>query len=413
VKLIFAIFVIIIIAISGSRLSFLNRKSFMGVRNIILTGVEYIFVGIILGHLGLNLLDSDTLLSLEPFIVFGLGWVGFMMGLQLRVQNLRKLPRHYLSITTLSTIATFILMSAGMYFVLRWFLNFQDSVIWLMAMTLGAAASNTAQSALAIVNNNYIFKNKKLMQLIRYISGMDGVYSIIFFGLLLSVYQAIHSKGFEVQHISKMILFSIGIGFVFALTLILLSEAKFTQEEFIVFLLGVILMACGFAFKNNFSPLFIGLIIGIMYANFCRYRLRAMSIVIQSEKSIYIILLIMLGASWDFSFNKVLIIGLIFVVLRLIAKIVSAYASISFFKTDFKVPTFLGLSLLSEGGLAIAIIINFELIFPEIANILITIIIISAILNEFFSPSLILSQFEKKEFDVKKKTIPNAKDEKI
>jgi hypothetical protein len=53
--------------------------------------------------------------------------------------------------------------------------------------------------------------------------------------------------------------------------------------------------------------------------------------------------------------------------------------------------------LTSEGGLSIAIVINFMLIFPGLSDGLITIVIISSIINELFSHRLILSQFKEKE----------------
>ena len=60
-------------------------------------------------------------------------------------------------------------------------------------------------------------------------------------------------------------------------------------------------------------------------------------------------------------------------------------------------PPGIGLGLISEGGLTIAIIINFRLLYPTVADSLTTIVILSVFINEFLSPRLILAQFDNAE----------------
>ena len=97
-KFLLAILIIALIALIGSRMTYLNRRLPLGIRNILLTGTEYIFLGIILGRTGLNVLDPETLTKLEPFLLFGLCWIGFLFGLQFEAFQLKKLPRFYFSI---------------------------------------------------------------------------------------------------------------------------------------------------------------------------------------------------------------------------------------------------------------------------------------------------------------------------
>jgi len=68
------------------------------------------------------------------------------------------------------------------------------------------------------------------------------------------------------------------------------------------------------------------------------------------------------------------------------------YTGTHLFKIGVEVPSFIGLALISEGGLAIAIIINFRILYPMIGDSLITIIIISIFLSELLSPRLIIRQ---------------------
>ena len=79
-KLLLSIVIIVVIAVVGSRLTFLNRRLPLGFRNIIFTGIEYIFIGVLLGQMGLNIIDSTSLNNLEPMLVFGLSIIGFLFG---------------------------------------------------------------------------------------------------------------------------------------------------------------------------------------------------------------------------------------------------------------------------------------------------------------------------------------------
>ena len=47
-KLLLAIVLIALIALIGSRLTFFSRRLTMGLKNIIFTGTEYIFLGVVL-----------------------------------------------------------------------------------------------------------------------------------------------------------------------------------------------------------------------------------------------------------------------------------------------------------------------------------------------------------------------------
>lgn len=375
----------------------------MGFRSILLTGTEYIFLGALLGAMGFNILDSQTINSLEPFLLFGLSLVGFLFGLQFEIRQLKNLPLYYFTITALQALITFLIVSIPTYYILLHFLTLPKSFILMASITLGSTAACTAQSSLAIVSQNYIIKNIKLLKLMRYISGVDGLFSIIFFAGALCIIPRGDFLGFNFLASFQWIFVSATTGLISAVILILLSQRNFTQQEFLVFLIGIIMFCAGLAYKIQHSPLVSGLICGIICANYCRHRLRALSIIVHSEKSIYIILLLLLGATWKLEFNYSILITLAYIVLRIIGKVLGTFTAITAYKPTYHVPPALGLGLLSEGGLAIAVIVNFKLLYPDVADPFITVIILSVFFNEFLSPRLILNQFT----DVKQKNLEN------
>jgi Kef-type K+ transport system membrane component KefB len=396
-KLLLSIVIIVVIAVIGSRLTFLNRRLPLGFRNIIFTGIEYIFLGVLLGQMGLNIIDTRSLTNLEPLLIFGLSIIGFLFGLQFEFRGLKNLPRFFFSISAVQATVAFIIITPTLYFSLNALFTLPDEIILIMALTLGSTACCTAQSALAIVKNNYKIENRRLFSLLRYIASIDGIFALGFFSLAVSILTTATSEKFSLTSSLKWFFVSIAIGILCALFLIILSNTKFSQQEFGVFLIGIVLFTGGLAIKTGNSPLVIGFICGMVYANLSRHRLRALDAIIHSERSIYIIMLIIIGAGWTLRLDNILIITCIYFVIRVIAKVIGTYAATRAFKSDFDVPAASGLGLLSEGGFAVVIIINFSLLYPSLSDYLVTVIIISMFVNEIISPKLILLQFENPE----------------
>ncbi len=391
-KLLLAIALISLIALIGSRLTFFSRRLTMGLKNIIFTGTEYIFLGLFLGSWGLNILDAETLKKLEPFLLFGLSWIGFLFGLQFEIKRLKVLPRRYFSITAIQSFVVFVIVSSAVWCGLHIFQLLPEHLILLASIMLGSCASCTAQSAIAIVNHNFRIENRKLLELMRYISSVDGLFALIFFAAALCILPNGGLVSFGFLQSLGWLAMSIAMGVLPALVLIFLSRTRFTPQEYMVFLIGVIMFCGGLAERLHYSSLVAGLVCGIVTANFCPHRLRALSIVVHAEKSIYITLLILLGAGWHFKIGATLIVVAVYFASRLIAKIAGVFAATRIYKPKYEVPPQLGLGLISEGGLSVAIIINVTLLYPVLSDVLITIIVLSVIINEYISPVLIVKQ---------------------
>jgi len=395
-KLLTAFVILLIISVLGSRLTFLDRRLSLGFRNIMFTGTEYIIIGVLLGGMGFNILDADALKKMEPFLIIGLCWIGFLFGLQFKLRDLKKLPMYYFAISALQAVLTFLLVAVFMFFLLRP-QGIRGAVLMMVVMTLGSSSCCTAQSALAIVGQNYRLKNRRLLDLMRYISGLDGFYALVFSAVAMSIFPGGEIAEFTLYSSILWLLISALMGFIPALIFIALSRTRFSRQEFFVFIIGTVIFCAGLAYQVHFSPLISGLVCGVFTANFCRHRLRALSEILHSEKSIYIILLLLLGAGWNFKPGHILIVTGIYIAVRIFGKFLGTYVGVKIFKPGFPVPATIGLGLMSDGGHAIAIIMNFKLLFPDIADPLISIVILSVFFNELVSPWFILSRFDKNE----------------
>ena len=241
------------------------------------------------------------------------------------------------------------------------------------------------------------------MDLLRYMAGVDGMFALGFFTLAICFF----SWG-DLSHLSillslKWLAILLMVGLIPALVLIFLNRSQFSQQEFLMFLIGVNMFCAGLAHTTQHPPLIAGFICGVLIANYCKHRLRALTVVLHAEKTIYIALLILVGASWHSVSAYSLIIAAAYILLKILGKFIGVYLATTKFKSQYHIPKTLGFAMISEGGLAVAIIINFKLMFPEVADSLVSIVLLAVIVCELLSPKLIMSQFSGKDALILKK----------
>lgn len=397
-KFLIALAILTGISVLGSKVTFFKREFSLGIKNILLTGIEYIAIGLFLGESGIKILDGETLAKFNPFLVFGLAWIGYLYGVQFEFQQVKKLPRMFFSITAIQAFVTFISVSGIMFLLFYRFFLIKPEISIILSVILGSTAVSTAQSAIAIVNKNYRFKNQRLFDLLRYISGVDGVFAILIFAVLLAFMKNGTSLNINPVLTLMWFLIPVLVGFFPALIFWIINRSRPGINEFPVFLIGVIIFTGGLAIQLNHSPLVCGFFGGIFIANSCRYRTRVLLFLHEAEKAIYIIMLLLLGAGWNPDRGINIFLVLFYILFRLFGKFSGNFIAAKSFRSKFEIPSTIGFALLSEGGISFGILINFAMLFPEFSDKIIYIVILSAFINELLSPWLILTQFKEKEF---------------
>ena len=107
--------------------------------------VGCIIVGIILGDV-LGIITIETIEELEPFMMFALGIIGFMIGAELRGEVFKEYGRQFFIILFSQGIGAFLLATAGSAIV-AWFITGSLTESVAVGLVLGAIASATAPAA--------------------------------------------------------------------------------------------------------------------------------------------------------------------------------------------------------------------------------------------------------------------------
>ena len=384
-KLVFAAILIVVIAFVGSRLSFVHIRLPLGVRNIFLTGIEYLIVGFLLGGAVLDLLDASTLDGLYPFVGMGLSWIGMLFGVQWEFRRLSHLPGRVFGVALVQSLITIVVVAVPFLLLFQSLYSHETELLVIGAVTLAAAASGTASSGLSLFSRNTPSPARPLMRLLTNVSNMDDLVGLTAFGLI-SCLAVLHAGESTFLWIGV----SVGLGLAVGLLIVALTAYRLKDDEMLLVVMGAITFSGGLALYLSLSPLLVNLIAGIVVANLARGRATRgiRSVLLRGEHSIYIIFLILVGAGWRIESVWHLALVPVYVLVRTLGKFLGGLVSVRLFLPGSGMLGGLGLGLLSHGGMAVAIVVNLHQIHrSEVTDAVITVVLLGIILSELIAPA--------------------------
>lgn len=384
-KLVFAAILIVVIAFVGSRLSFVRIRLPLGVRNLFLTGIEYLLVGFLLGGAVLDLLDAATLDGLYPFVGMGLSWIGMLFGVQWEFRRLSHIPGRVFGVAFVQSLITIVVVAVPFLLLFHNLYARETELLAIGAVTLAAAASGTASSGLALFSRNTPAPARPLMRLLTNVSNIDDLVGLTAFGLI-SCLAVLHAGASTFVWIGV----SVGLGIAVGLLVVALTTYRLKDDEMLLVVMGAITFSGGLALYLSLSPLLVNLIAGIIVANLARGRARAgiRTVLLRGEHSIYIIFLILVGAGWRIESVWLLALVPVYVLVRTLGKTLGGFVSVRLFLPGSRALSGLGLGLLSHGGMAVAIVVNLHQIHrSEVTDAVISVVLMGIIASELIAPA--------------------------
>ena len=386
-KITFALLIIVFLAFSGYHLSFRNFRLPLFARQFYLSGTEFLFLGLLLGPQFLNLLDSETQKGLAPLCALLLGWIGLLTGFQFEVKKLRRFPAEYFLAATLEGCLTLALVFSALYFTLPFFIDISNPIRTAAAITLAAAAACTAQTSLLLMAPASISRRRNSVRLLRYLSSIDCLGALLIFGLAFIFHPLPVSGGSWIEVLGWGVLISLGASIGLLLLFTLFLSQRRPVNELILIVTGMTVITSGTASALNFSPLLTNAFVGFWLVNLSRDKERIYQILLSIEKPIYLLLLVFLGIGLRIDSVYVIFLAAVYCLYRILGKFISGFL-VTGMAREFKTyPRKLGFGLLDQGGLPLAIFLDFRQAFPsDIAVFVVSLAILAVIYNEFLSP---------------------------
>lgn len=387
-----ATLVLILVALLGARVTFSTARAPAGPRLLLRTGTLFLLVGFGLGPVGLGLLPQEATRQLFPMLALGLGWVGFHFGLQLDRQALSLFPwtHHVLAIGQAA-------LTFGLFFAATWgvarLAGFEGNVPLIVALIASCTASVTTPAGIAMVSSNFLVKGT-VRDLLFFVSSLDAIVGIVALQIVYASFrqEAVADELLGVPHLVFVAL-AMGLGLICGIVFLWLIRARTASEELILYLLGICAFAAGAALQWGLSPLFVSVTMGAVVANLARERQRILLVLERWEKPVYLTFLLIAGALLRFPTWWVLPIAVAYALLRVLAKTAGTAAMVSVLPLPDDVPRRLGIGLIPQGGISIAMAVSGTLIYSDMLvgtvdaeEVLFAVIVIGVLLSELTGP---------------------------
>jgi hypothetical protein len=384
---IYAFGLLILLAFLGSRF-IVRRRSLSPFHYMFLSGLIYIFLGMYLGKMGLNILSPQILDGLAPLLSLGLGWIGFLFGFQFERKYLRRFSNKYIGLSFLKSSFVFFLVSVVIFFIIRR-LDLEQPHFLLYGIALAFGLLATINSPTLLNAASFALSSKgDYFYLARFLTSVSGFWGILGLALIFSFWNfpffdsQIIPKGAILFLISTMV--PIILGYLFHL----LTKKRPSEQDTLVYLLGFTFFVSGAAFYFNLSPLYVSMVMGITYSNLTKIQEKLYPLLLSVEKPLYIVFLILIGAIWEFKFDiNIALLILSFLCLRILGYVLPMRLYKLALRFPFPLPYLFGFSFLSFGGIGVAFAVSVKLAYAtELTEIFLSVALISIIVSDFFSP---------------------------
>jgi len=356
-------------------------------RFLVVSGLEYLLLGVMLGPLFPAIGAFDDLTGLLPIIALAAGWVGLLRGTDFDFASLQKLDPATWRIVFLHHLLPGAAVGFGAFYL------FESGVLLettsresaLTAAALACFAATDSAEPFDLLGRRYEITGR-LAPLLRAGTRLGDIAVILAFGLIFCVFH--ENAPQATDYPSSLwawvtVLLGAALGFLFSL---FLAGDESDNSRFLA-LVGIIAFASGGAYFLELSPLAINLIMGLVLVNTARGGQLLHSTLESTERPMAIVLLVFAGALWEPSpWIPTLIMLCAFVLVRTGAKwLASAVAA---WGTSLRKDLFRG--LLAHGDVTLAMAVSFRLVYDGPAvDVAYSVVLGSIILNDLLAPRIL------------------------
>jgi len=357
--------------------------------------VGCIVVGIVLGEV-LGVISGEMIESLEPFTMFALGLIGFMIGAELRGDVFRKYGKQFFIILFSQGIGAFLLVGVGASLV-AWLVMGDVRSSIAMGLVLGAIASATAPAATANVLWEYKARGPLTAAVLAIVALDDALALLLYRGAATGAKALTGAGGESVLATTGLLLGEIVgavvLGFLAGVLLYWLLKLVRAEDKILEFAISCLLLVVGISMIPGIDPILPAMTLGITIANLMpRESKGVFGLVEKFSPPIYIAFFVLAGAHMEFGRMAGWVVGMIVVytLARAGGKIAGSWVGARYSGASAAVRKYLGICLLPQAGVAIGLAILAGQQFGEdLGKTIIIVVMMATFLMEIFGPMLV------------------------
>lgn len=345
----------------------------------------YLIAGLIIGPSILGIIPKESADKLSIVSEAALSFIAYSIGSEFNIQNLKKIGKGIITITVFEALGAIVLVDLSMIFIFKQPVPF--------SIELGAIAAATAPAATMMVVRQYKAKGPVVNTLLPVVA-IDDAVGIIAFGISTTVAKAILDNSSNVS-VSKIILIplleivlALLIGFLMGILLVYISKKAKGEDQLLSMVIAVLFATAGIAIRFDLSSLLACMMVGATLTNLDPNNKRAFSTVEKFTPPVLISFFTIAGVQLNLSILKeVGILGVGYVIIRVIGKLVGSYVGAKISNAPETVQKYLGFTLIPQAGVAIGLsLIAQSIMPPEYGEAIRTIVLSATVIYELVGP---------------------------
>lgn len=351
----------------------------------------YLIAGLLLGPHILKLVPTNLIGSLELISEMALAFIAFSIGSEFKLSYLKKVGLTPIVIAILEGLAATFLVTLVLVF-----FGFDIKV----ALLLGAIASATAPAATIMVVKQFNAKGPVTETLLSVVA-LDDAVALIAFGFSMAIVNSLQNPNKASLMMAIItpfieIIGSVVLGFLLGLlfTIPLRYFKKASNRTIIT--TGFVFLGSALATMLGLSPLLLCMCMGAMLININKSGNEIMGLVDNVTPPIFLMFFVVSGMELDItSIPKIGVIGIIYVICRVIGKVAGAYIGAAIMKAPAPVKKYLGYSLVPQAGVAIGLSLIAANTLPELGQAIRTVVLCATFIYELTGPTITKLSLEK------------------
>ena len=260
-------------------------------------------------------------------------------------------------------------------------------------MVLGAIAAATAPAATIMVIKQYRAKGPVTETLLSVVA-IDDATALIAFGIAVAVAQTLTSTADvslvlsilkPVLEIAEALLGGALLGVLFT---VMLRFFK-VQSNRMVLAIAFVLVTSAVANALNISALLTTMAMGAVFANLCKNSSEVMSLCDHVTPPVFMMFFVLSGAGLNLAIlPSIGVVGVIYVVLRVMGKMAGAWFGATVMKADHNVRRWLGPALIPQAGVAIGLTVVAQQVVPQYAEVVRAVVLCGTLIYELVGPGV-------------------------
>ena len=345
----------------------------------------YILAGVMVGPSGFGWITHDNLASIDVFSEVALGLILFSIGGFFEVSRVRESGSRVARITLVESTLAAVLVGGGMLVA---------GQPWPVAALLGAIAMETAAASTLMVMRECNSEGP-LTDTLTGVIAINNVFCLIAFTIASSAIELSTSAPASVAETVGIAIFplvwqtlgSMALGYLIGLLLAAWASEVHEHGEILILLTGSVLLAVGASSMLGLSPLIASLGVGATMVNLSSRSRALFDVLSHTDPPLYAIFFVIAGADLNLSLLPTLgVLGLIYAGGRMTGKLIGARWAAQRVRLEPSVQRMLGLSMLSQAGLAIGLVLVTSERFPSLAPTITTVVLAAVAVFELIGP---------------------------